>query len=190
MSDFALQQKFNWNRPDISSYVPTDWFSASSSLPEKTDEEAEREIERIGKQANAVKILLANLALTKMLVRADAVVTDVDAAIAQNSLKLAAHQMKLGFEAQKLSIDQGMYGQLTQLHQQKANIRVAMTGVQIQAMQAKLQQAQSQLSGGTGGGEGFQRQSFSALGAGRGSSVLERARDRAAQSRQFLEGIL
>lgn len=177
----VAQTVTTWTKPNLSSYIPSDWFKPSSSIPRVTDSELEQSLEHIREQLNAIRVMRANLSLTKAIIGTDRNVMAVDAQIEQNGIFAAKLNARSDFERMKLEIDKGGYAAMAQLHGQQWQVRLAKKQEQIAKM------AQGAGSGAQQPAEDNQREMLENL-LGQGDR-LDPARAMAAKTRELLAAI-
>ena len=115
----------SWSKPSLQSYIPTDWFRASSSLPAVSDSELEASLKKIKEQVNAIRVLRANLGLAKAVIATDKNVMAVEAQLEANAIHAQKMNMKVDFERTKLEMDRGGYAQLGAIYGQQWQKRIA-----------------------------------------------------------------
>lgn len=115
----------SWSKPSLQSYVPSDWFSASSSLPEVDDGQLQSAIEKIKKQMNAIRVMRANLSLAKAVIATDRNVMAVESQLEMNAITAQKLNIKVDHERMKLAEDRSGYAQLTSIYAQQWQQRIA-----------------------------------------------------------------
>lgn len=115
----------SWSKPSLQSYIPTDWFRASSSLPAVSDSELEASLKKIKEQVNAIRVMRANLGLAKAVVATDKNLMAVEAQFELNGIHAQKFGIRADHERMKIEEDRSGYAQLTSIYAQQWQKRIA-----------------------------------------------------------------